>query len=45
MFPKHARNIMADTDTRTVIDVARKLYDQGFTKMTLVAGSDRVKEF
>ena len=45
MFPKHARNIMADTDTRTVIDVARKLYDQGFTKMTMVAGSDRVKEF
>ncbi len=45
MFPKHARNIMADTDTRTVIDVARKLYDQGFTKMSLVAGSDRVKEF
>jgi len=45
MFPKHARNIMADTDTRTIIDVARKLYDQGFTRMVVVAGSDRVKEF
>ena len=45
MFPKHARNIMADSDTRTVIDVAVKLYDQGFTKLTMVAGSDRIKEF
>ena len=45
MFPKHARNIMADADVRTVLDVAVKLYDQGFTKVSLVAGSDRIKEF
>jgi len=45
MFPKHARSIMADKDVRTVLDVAVKLYDQGFTKVTMVAGSDRVKEF
>jgi len=45
MFPKHARNIMADADIRTVLDVAVKLYDQGFTKVSLVAGSDRIKEF
>ena len=45
MFPKHARNIMADKDVRTVLDIAVKLYDQGFTKITLVAGSDRVREF
>ena len=32
MFPKHARNIMADPDVRTVLDIAVKLYDQGFTK-------------
>ena len=30
MFPKHARNIMADSDVRTVFDIAVKLYDQGF---------------
>jgi hypothetical protein len=36
---------MADPDIRTVIDVARKVYDQGFTRLTMVAGSDRVKEF
>lgn len=45
MFPKHARNIMADADARTVIEVAVKLYEQGFTKMSMVAGSDRIKEF
>ena len=45
MFPKHARSIMADPDVRTVLDIAVKLYDQGFTKVTMVAGSDRIKEF
>ena len=45
LFPKHARNIMADKDVRTALDIAVKLYDQGFTKITMVAGSDRVKEF
>ena len=45
MFPKHARNIMADKGVRNVLDIAVKLYDQGFTKITLVAGSDRVREF
>ena len=45
MFPKHARNIMADKDVKNVLDIAVKLYDQGFTKITMVAGSDRIKEF
>jgi len=45
LFPKHARNVMADKDVRTVFDIAVKLYDQDFTKITMVAGSDRVKEF
>lgn len=45
LFPRHARNIMADSDVRNVLDICVKLYDQGFTKATMVAGSDRVKEF
>jgi len=45
MFPKHARNVMSDKDVRTVFDIAVKLYDQGFNKVTMVVGSDRVKEF
>ena len=45
MFSKHARNIVADKDSRTAIDIAVKLYDEGFKNLTMVVGSDRVKEF
>ena len=45
MFSKHARNIVADKDAKTAINVAVKLYDEGFTDLVMVAGSDRVKEF
>ena len=45
MFPKHARSVMADSDVRHVMDIAVKLYDQGYTKLQMVAGSDRVKDF
>ncbi len=45
MFPKHARNIMADKGMRTAFDVIVALYDQGFKRVTFVAGEDRVLEF
>ncbi len=45
MFPKHARNIMADKGVKSAFDVVVKLYDQGYTKVTMVAGEDRVLEF
>ena len=45
MFPKYARNIMADSDVRTVLDIAVKLYEKGYTRIVMVAGSDRIKEF
>ena len=45
MFPKHARSIMADGDVRTALDILVKLYSQGFTSVTMIAGSDRLKEF
>ena len=45
MFPKHGRNIMADKGIRNALDILVKLYDQGFTKVTMVVGSDRVNEF
>ena len=44
MFPKHSRSITSSND-RTAIDVAVKLHDEGFTNLTMVVGSDRVKEF
>lgn len=45
MFPKHGRAIMADKGIRNAMDILVKLYDQGFTKVTMVVGSDRVNEF
>jgi len=45
MFPKHARAIMGDKNIRTVFDIVTLLYDQGFVKVTMVVGSDRVIEF
>ena len=44
MFPKYAKNIMADSNARTAIDIAVKLYDEGFKNLIMVAGSDRVKD-
>ncbi len=44
MFPKHARNIVINP-TNMVLDLATDLYNKGFTKITMVAGSDRVREF
>lgn len=45
MFPKYARSIMADSNIRTVFDIAVRLYDQGFTKVNMVVGEDRLAEF
>ena len=45
MFPKHARNIIEDTKVRNVFDVLVQMYDEGFQRVSMVVGSDRVKEF
>ena len=45
MFPKYKSNIIADKQAKTVINIAEKLYEEGFTDLVMVAGSDRVKEF
>ena len=45
MFSKYARNIIADKDARTAINIAVKLYNEGFKNLTMIVGSDRVKEF
>jgi len=45
MFPKYARSIMADSNVRTVFDIVTRLYDQGFTKVNMVVGEDRLTEF
>ena len=44
MFPQYARNIEVNTTNR-VLDIATKLHKQGYTDVTMVVGSDRVREF
>ena len=44
MFPQHSRNIEINT-TNMVLDIATKLYKQGYGEVTMVVGSDRVREF
>lgn len=45
MFPKHARNVIVDKNVKTPIDVLVALYDQGYRKVTMVVGDDRVASF
>lgn len=45
MYPRHARSIVLDKNVRMVFDILTRLYDQGYNKVNLVVGSDRVKEF
>ena len=45
MFPNHGRNIIEDKNAKTALHIASILHDQGFTKITMVVGSDRIKEF
>jgi hypothetical protein len=45
MFPKHARQIIMDPKIKNVFDVMAKLYNEGFRRVVMVVGSDRVNEF
>ena len=45
MFPKHARSIMKSKGLRNVFEVAASLYGQGFNRVTMVVGADRITEF
>ena len=44
MFPRYAKNIIV-SKARQVFEISNMLYDQGYTDVTMVVGSDRVKEF
>ena len=45
MFPKHARNVMINKKVKTPFDALTALYDAGYRKVVMVAGSDRVSEY
>jgi len=44
IFPSHARNIEINT-TNMILDICTKLYNQGYSDISMVVGSDRVREF
>ena len=44
MFKGYSRKIIV-TKSRTAIEIAVELYDKGYKNLTMVVGSDRVKDF
>ena len=44
MFPRHARNIVVNP-SNMILDIATELYNKGYSDLTMVVGSDRVREF
>ena len=44
MFPRHASKIQLNP-TNMVLDLATDLHNKGYTDITMVVGSDRVREF
>lgn len=45
MFPKHARSVMLNNKVKNAMDAAVALYNEGYRKLVMVVGSDRVNEF
>ena len=44
MFPRHARNIVVNP-SNMILDIATELHNKGYSDLTMVVGSDRVREF
>ena len=45
MFPEYAEHMVYNPELKTIMQVAQWLYDQGYTELNFVAGSDRIPEF
>ena len=45
MFPRHARGVILNNRIKNVMEVAASLYKEGYKRVTMVVGSDRVIEF
>lgn len=44
MFPRHSSNIVIN-QSNMILDIATDLYKRGYKEITMVVGSDRVREF
>ena len=45
MYPKHARNIIKDTKITSIMDIATKLYNDGFVNIVMAVDGPRSREF
>ena len=44
-FPQYARQIMLNKKLKTIFDAMTSFYDEGFRRVVIVAGSDRVNQY
>src|SRR6056300_401800 len=44
MFPRYSSNIVIN-QSNMILDIATELYNKGYSEITMVVGSDRVREF
>jgi len=44
-FPQYARQIMMDKKLKTIFDAMTSFYNEGFKRVVVVAGEDRVREY
>jgi nicotinamide mononucleotide adenylyltransferase len=45
MFPDLKENIVNDRSLKTIFDVLQNIYEDGFKKVNIIVGADRVSEF
>ena len=45
MFPKHARSVVMDSNIKTPIDAAVKLFNEGYKKIVVLGDADRAREY
>lgn len=45
MFPDHADNIVCDKDIKNILDALKVANKQGYRRVNVVVGSDRLEEF
>ena len=45
MFPKHARSVMINKKVKTAIDAVVSLHNEGYKRVVMIVGQDRVREF
>jgi len=44
-FPQYARQIMLDKKLKTIFDAMTSFYDEGFNRVVIVAGGDRIRDY